>query len=198
MRKVRLGGRRAGSHHECTPPRAISTMAAQRAPSSAPPPRQALLLLRAPVTDASGVTRRLLPRERHLCCELLLWVYLDSCSLDATKESLITQLYLWEPTPPPSTADERRKFLDNSICGPATQLSNLETDEGAAWAREETGIPVWVVSGGGGNNPEAVPAAVGVEVSARPCTPAAPFSQATQVIQRPGARIAYMQQRDRI
>lgn len=53
------------------------------------------------------------------------------------------------PRPPLSgvaqpVAEERLEFLNNSICGPATQLSNLEAEEGSAWAREEAGLPVWL------------------------------------------------------
>ncbi len=48
--------------------------------------------------------RRLLARDRQLCCELLLWVFLDSCELDIVKQSLIEKLYLWEPPSPPSSA----------------------------------------------------------------------------------------------
>ena len=91
--------------------------------------------------------RRLLARDRQLCCELLLWVFLDSCELDIVKQSLIEKLYLWEPPSPPSTDDERKKHIDNSICGPPTQLTNLEADESSAWTREEVGIPVWRVEG---------------------------------------------------
>ena len=117
-----------------------------------------------------GEACRLLPRDQRLCCELLVNVYLDSCKLDApsaslapllltthhspltthhspltTQESLVSPLYLWEDLPPPTTAEERLTYLNNSICGPATQLSHLEAEESSAWAREDdVGIPVWV------------------------------------------------------
>ena len=74
-------------------------------------------------------------------------MFLDSCELDIVKQSLIEKLYLWEPPSPPSTDDERKKHIDNSICGPPTQLTNLEADESSAWTREEVGIPVWRVEG---------------------------------------------------
>ena len=38
--------------------------------------------------------RRLLPRDRHLVCELILCLYLDHPKLDARKQSLIAQLHL--------------------------------------------------------------------------------------------------------
>ena len=60
------------------------------------------------------------------------------------QESLVSPLYLWEDQPPPTTAEERLSYLNNSLCGPATQLSQLEAEESSAWAREEAGIPVWV------------------------------------------------------
>ena len=41
-------------------------------------PLEALLLL-LPETMAGQSGRRLLARDRQLCCELLLWVFLDSC-----------------------------------------------------------------------------------------------------------------------
>ena len=110
-------------------------------------PLEALLLLLLPETMARQSGRRLLARDRQLCCELLLWVFLDSCELDIVKQSLIEKLYLWEPPSPPSTDDERKKHIDNSICGPPTQLTNLEADESSAWTREEVGIPVWRVEG---------------------------------------------------
>ena len=46
-------------------------------------------------------------------------VYIDSCKLDATKESLVSPLYLWESLPPPTSPEERIAYLNNSICGPA-------------------------------------------------------------------------------
>ena len=60
------------------------------------------------------------------------------------QESLVSPLYLWEDQSPPTTAEERLAYLNNSLCGPATQLSHLEAEETSAWAREEAGIPVWV------------------------------------------------------
>ena len=42
------------------------------------------------------------------------------------QESLVSPLYLWEDLPPPTTAEERLAYLNKSICGPATQLSQLE------------------------------------------------------------------------
>ena len=66
-------------------------------------------------TDLSAAAdpqgRRLLPRDKRLCCELLVNVYLDSCKLDATKESLISPLYLWESLPPRTSPDERLECL---------------------------------------------------------------------------------------
>ena len=113
-------------------------------------PLEALLLLLAPQgqqgQQGQQGRRRLLPRDQRLCCELLVNVYLDSCKLDATQESLVSPLYLWESLPPPTSPEARLAYLNNSICGPATQLSNLEAEESSAWAREEVGIPVWVRS----------------------------------------------------
>ena len=51
--------------------------------------------------------RRLLARDRQLCCELLLWVFLDSCELDIVKQSLIEKLYLWGHLLRPQTTSGR-------------------------------------------------------------------------------------------
>ena len=98
-----------------------------------------------PPTDPDAPLRRLLPRDRHLVCEIILWLYLDSPRLDARKPSLISRLHLWTPPPPPPTEAERRRLIDQLICSPASQLTQLELDATSPYARpEEVGIPVWV------------------------------------------------------
>lgn len=80
---------------------------------------------------------RLLPCDLHLVCELLLWLYLDSSKLDASSDSLISSMHIWEPAQPPTSAEERLKWLNNSICGPVTQISGLEIEESSFWYRDE-------------------------------------------------------------
>ena len=111
-------------------------------------PLEALLwLLDPPPSDLPNAPKcRLLPRDLHLVSEILLWLYLDSPKLDAQKESLISQLHLWESQPPPRTPEEREKYLDNSICSPESQVSSCDADEKSPWARNDDkyGVPVWL------------------------------------------------------
>ena len=57
---------------------------------------------------------------------------------------MIAALHLWEPSAAPATVEARQKYLDNSICGPKTQLSDLGAPDGSDWARDNAGLPVWV------------------------------------------------------
>ena len=111
-------------------------------------PLEALLvLLQPPPSDVPNRPPcRLLPQDKYMISEIVLNLYLDSPKLDAQKETLIPQLYLWEKPPPPRTPEEREKFLESLICSPESQISPLEADESSPWARsgDAQGVPVWI------------------------------------------------------
>ena len=128
-------------------------------------PLEMLLTLLDPPKPTDRPPCRLLPRDQHLVCEVVLWLYLDSAKLDAVKETLISPLHLWEPQPPPREPKAREEYLDSLICSPDSQLSYLEADDRSPWKRDDDkqGVPVWVRNRGAGTRTTPVPSATSTE-----------------------------------